>query len=126
LERIVPQIEALYVVEFADIVAPGTMRNGGVVVLETNRVLGGDSGYYYVGNYTAKDRHVEATVRIVKHNPSWGNVFGDAARSFTVKMQGTVNNGVMNGHMERVDRPGMQLLVRLTWMERVTVPDELS
>jgi hypothetical protein len=29
--------------------------NGGVAVLETNRLFGGDSGYYYLGNYTIKD-----------------------------------------------------------------------
>lgn len=112
-----PQIEALYVVEFADILAPGKMRNGGVAVLETNRVLGGDSGYYYVGNYTIKDGQIDANVRIVKHNAVWANVFGDASQSFNVKMQGTVSNGVMNGHMERLDRPGMRLPVRLTWKE---------
>ena len=112
-----PQIEALYVVEFADILAPGTMRNGGVAVLETNRVLGGDSGYYYIGNYTIKDNQIDADVRIVKHNPAWGNVFGDAAISFTVKMRGTVVNGIMQGTMERTDRPGMRLPVRLTWKE---------
>lgn len=113
-----PQIEALYVVQFGDIATAGrTFQNGGVAVLETNRIFGGDSGYYYVGSYTVKDSQIEATVRIVKHNPTWGNVFGDAATSFTVRMQGTVNNGVMQGMMERTDRPAMRLPVRLTWKE---------
>jgi hypothetical protein len=53
-----PQIEALYVVEFGDVAIGGqtyTYWNGGVAVLETNRIFGGDSGYYYLGNYTIKD-----------------------------------------------------------------------
>ena len=42
-----PQIEALYVVEFGDVAIGGqtyTYWNGGVAVLETNRIFGGDSG----------------------------------------------------------------------------------
>jgi T3SS negative regulator,GrlR len=113
-----PQIEALYVVEFGDFATGGrTMENGGVAVLETNRVLGGDSGYYYVGTYTFKDGRIEATVKIVKHNLAWRNAFGDAATSFTVKIQGMISNGIMNGQMERTDRPGLRLPIRLTWKE---------
>jgi hypothetical protein len=68
------QIEGLYVVEFGDVAIGGqtyTYWNGGVAVLETNRIFGGDSGYYYVGNYTIQDSQFEATVKIVKHNPTW-------------------------------------------------------
>ena len=41
-----PQIEGLYVVEFGDVAIGGqtyTYWNGGVAVLETNRIFGGDS-----------------------------------------------------------------------------------
>jgi hypothetical protein len=113
-----PGIEALYVVEFGDVALGGqTYRNGGVAVLETNRVFGGDSGYYYVGTYTIKDSRIDATVKVVKHNPTWVNAFGDASESFNIKIEGTVNNGVVQGFMERRDRPGLRLPVRLTWKE---------
>lgn len=113
-----PSIEALYVVEFGDVATGGrTFRNGGVAVLETNRIFGGDSGYYYVGTYAVKDNKIEATARIVKHNPTWINAFGDGSPSFNVKMEGTVNNGVIQGSMERLDRSGMRLPIRLTWKE---------
>ena len=68
-----PQIEGLYVVEFGDVAIGGqtyTYWNGGAAVLETNRIFGGDSGHYYLGNYTIKDSQFEATVKIVKHNPA--------------------------------------------------------
>jgi hypothetical protein len=42
--------EGLYVVEFGDVGTAAT-RNGGVAVLETNRIFGGDSGYYYLGKF---------------------------------------------------------------------------
>ena len=70
-----PQIDALYVVEFGDVAIGGqtyTYWNGGVAILETNRIFGGDTGYYYLGNYTIKDSQFEATVKIVKHNPNLG------------------------------------------------------
>jgi hypothetical protein len=47
-----PSVEGLYVVEFGDVQAQGIYRNGGVAVLETLRIFGGDSGYYYVGNFS--------------------------------------------------------------------------
>jgi hypothetical protein len=28
---------------------------------------------------------IEASVKVVKHNPNWANVFGDAAQSFNAK-----------------------------------------
>jgi hypothetical protein len=120
LEGTVPQIEALYVVEFGDIGSSAqAMRNGGVAVLETNRIFGGDSGYYYVGRYTIRDNQIDATVRVVKHNPNFANVFGDTAQSFDARLQGSVTDGVMNGHIERLDRPGTRLPVRLTRKENL-------
>jgi hypothetical protein len=119
-ERITPQIEGLYVVEFGDVAIGGetyTYWNGGVAVLETNRIFGGDSGYYYVGNYTIKDSQFEATVKIVKHNPTWEDAFGSTSPSFNIKVQATANNGIIEGFMERPDPPQARLPIRLTWKE---------
>jgi len=106
-------LEALYVVEFGDVAASG-FRNGGVAVLETSRVFGGDSGYFYLGNYEVDRGVMNAKLKVVKHNPAWANAFGDAANEFEVRLSGAINNGVINGHMERVDRPGIKLPIRLT------------
>ena len=111
-----PQLESLYVVEFGD-VAGRAYRNGGVAVLETNRVFGGDSGYYYVGTYSVSGKNITAAVKIVKHNPGWQDAFGTTAQSFAVNMKSTINdNGVIQGHMER---GGTLLPVRLTWKENL-------
>jgi hypothetical protein len=120
-----PETEGLYVVEFgdvSDIAPPGTYRNGGVaVLLETNRVFGGDSGYYYVGDYSVYRESIVATIKIVKHDPNWSDAFGDTAESFTVKMQaGPMSAGVIEGSIERTDIPGVKLPVRLTWRERLS------
>lgn len=113
-----PTMEGLYLVGFGDVALPGQpYRNGGVAVLETNRIFGGDSGYYYVGTFEVHGSRIEATVRVVKHDPNWINAFGDASTSFTVKLQGSRSNGIIQGSMERTDMPGKQLPVRLTWKE---------
>jgi hypothetical protein len=107
------EIEALYTVEFGDFSGPG-YRNGGVVILETARVFGGDSGYFYLGDYSVFGDRFEASVRITKHNPMWGNVFGDDAPQFDIRVLGNVENGSIIATMERTDRPGLGLPLRLT------------
>jgi len=106
-------IEALYVVEFGDVSGFGYC-SGGVVVLETNRIFGGDSGYHYIGNFSVFGDLFEASVRITKHNPSWVNAFGDDALQFEVGVWGRIGDGVIEAVMERTDRPGLRLPLRLT------------
>ncbi len=113
-----PSVEGMYVVEFGDVALPGqATRNHGVAVLETNRIYGGDSGYYYVGTFATKDEQIQATVKVVKHDPNWGNAFGDASTSFDIRIAGTVGNGLIQGSMQRVDKPQFTLPIKLTWRE---------
>ncbi len=111
-----PQIEALYVVEFGDIAGGPNYWNGGVAVLETNRIFGGDSGYYYVGTFLVNANQVEAVLKVTKHNPTWHDAFGTTAPSFNIKIQGTIGNGVIQGQMER---NGIRLPIRLTSKENL-------
>jgi len=106
------RMEALYVVEFGDVVGFG-YRNGGVAVLETNRIYGGDSGYYYLGTFTIRGDRIEANVKVVKHNPNWNNVFGDGAASFGLVMCGIIGDGIIEGFMERIDKRGPRLPIRM-------------
>ena len=108
---------ALYAVEFGD-AASGLYVNGGVAVLDGNRVFGGDSGFYYNGHFSIQDDQISATVKVTRHNPDWHqNAFADTAGSFTVQLRGKIKDGVMNGAMER---NGVQLPVRLTWKENLS------
>jgi hypothetical protein len=116
--RIVPSVEGIYVVEFGDVGLPRQQyRNGGVVLLETQRIFGGDGGYYYVGSYVVEASRFELTARIVKHDSNWINAFGDDSRTFNVKMEATVGSGVIQGRMQRMDMPDITLPVRLTLKE---------
>jgi len=105
-------LEALYTVEFGDVAGFGC-RNGGVVVLETGRIYGGDSGYYYLGTFQVRESRIEANVKVVKYNPDWGNVFGDSSCSFGIVLCGIIANNTIDGFMERIDKHGIRLPVRL-------------
>jgi T3SS negative regulator,GrlR len=107
------QVEALYVAEFGDVAGVGSW-NGGVVVLETNRIFGGDSGYYYIGTFSIFGDCIEASARITKHNPSWANAFGDDATEFEIRVFGRIEGETIRANMERLDRPGFSLPLRLT------------
>ena len=67
---VVQDLEALWSVRLKSAV-PGAagysqFEAAGVVVLETNRLFGGDSSYYYTGSYVGKNGRLTARVE-VKH-----------------------------------------------------------
>jgi hypothetical protein len=107
-------LEALYVVQFGDVTATG-LRNGGVVILDSGRMLGGDSGYYYVGKYAIDGAAITAEIDVVKHDPLWINAFGDSARELKIRLTGAVTGKTIAGYIERVDKPEIRLPVKLTW-----------
>jgi hypothetical protein len=105
-------VEALYVVEFGD-AAGQQYTNGGVAVLETTRVFGGDSGYYYVGTFNIDKDQLSANIQVVRHDPAWQSAWGDKADNFSIILSGKITNNVIAGHMQRVGID-IQLPVRLT------------
>lgn len=71
-------IEALWSVNF--VVPTSGSYGAGVVVLENGTVRGGDSAYYYVGNFRVKDDTLTAEVSINHYFGSPNNVFGQLNR----------------------------------------------
>ena len=65
-------IEGLWTVEFKGPAGVG----GGVVVVTKNQVLGGDSGFAYIGTYEFKAPDFKATVSVKQFNATFQNVFG--------------------------------------------------
>ncbi|QMU61171.1 MAG: hypothetical protein GKR92_05435 [Gammaproteobacteria bacterium] len=60
------KINGLWTVEFH---VPFIKSYGmGMVVLENNRIIGGDSGFYYVGNCYCNDKEVSGRLNIVQYN----------------------------------------------------------
>ena len=81
----------------------------GVVVFESNRLFGGDSSFYYVGDYVVKDGIVSANVHVERHNNFLPSAMG--LDNFTLKLSGKVDHDqfTVNGHA--VEAPNNQITV---------------
>lgn len=61
----------------------------GVLVLNNGRLLGGDNGYYYLGNYDVKDNNIQGNVAITRFNKNIISVFGDVDQ-FSLTFDGQI------------------------------------
>ena len=82
-------------------------------MLDANRVFGGDSGYYYLGDYSASQTTLTAKVLVVRYNPKHPNDWGEQADEFSLELQGRRSQDVIVGTMERNDVPGVKIPTRL-------------
>ncbi len=108
-------LEALWTIEFEVVTG---WENGGVVVLETNRVFGGDSEYYYLGTFNASlsgsTTKFSAEVRVKHYHGAATTAFGDSATDFTVKLEGEQVGEVIEGEIYRPENPQKTLMIRMT------------
>ncbi|MBM4276236.1 MAG: hypothetical protein FJ134_17565 [Deltaproteobacteria bacterium] len=82
------KFNGLWTVEFISTIG----RSGkGVVILHNKRLLGGDSGYYYTGNYDINHNRFSGNLFVIRHDPTGISVFGDVD-SFKLSLSGEVDN----------------------------------
>jgi len=98
----------------------------GVVILDTQKVYGGDDQYLYVGTYTydQKTDRMSARVLVRRHNyvPGRGSVFGDLER-YTLALSGTPARDEMILTGVLVDPPTSQpIRIKLTRAEELPNP----
>jgi hypothetical protein len=79
-------IEALWTVRFGD---PNELQ-GGVIVLETGRMFGGDSIYAYSGRFDLDGGSISAELDVIRHNftEGLGNIYGTDEPRFRVRFEG--------------------------------------
>lgn len=71
-------IEGLWIVKFLTPNDPQYDLSGGAVVIETGRVLGGDSGYFYVGELDPGEKgRWDIALQVTRHDPTIVSAFGD-------------------------------------------------
>ena len=93
-------LEGMWTVDFET--ASG-VRNGGVIVLTGGRILGGDSGMYYVGTYSTVGSTMEGEVQITRYMGQPGmTAWGDDAQAFKLKLRGAANGKEIDGKVARV------------------------
>ena len=108
-------VEALWLVNFGDYEMPGEARNGGVLVLETGRGFGGDSGYAYVGTYNVSSDKFEADMSITRFNfsPEVESVWGPDVSELDVLASLAREDDIMYGTMWPKAAPDLKLAVFL-------------
>ena len=67
-------VEGLWTIQFRS-----SLRDfgAGVVVLTNNKILGGDAGFWYSGDYSINDGRVTSKVLVARFTPGHISVFGD-------------------------------------------------
>lgn len=94
-------IEGLWIVQYEGIQGGG----GGVAVFVNGRVLGGDTGFTYVGTYSEKDGNLTAQVRVTNFLPDIPNVLG-VEGDFDLLIHGPRKGQVIEASGSVVGQPG--------------------
>ncbi|MBL6752494.1 MAG: hypothetical protein ISP90_18395 [Nevskia sp.] len=101
-------IEALWSVEFRSNAPAVNNAGSGIVVLETGRAFGGDSTYFYVGDYHLAGRAFTAGLTVTHYAGQLNAIFGPL-RSFRLVVNGQLppltgqigaDTFVATGHLE--------------------------
>ncbi|MCX5647377.1 MAG: hypothetical protein NTZ17_22260 [Phycisphaerae bacterium] len=100
-------VEGLWTIEFASPKGFGT----GIMVLTDKRLLGGDEGYYYSGEYTVDDHRISGKAEIVRFDRNCLSVFGDMD-SFTVDLDGEVSEDSIVGVAHLSGQPDLRAQIR--------------
>lgn len=103
-------LEAMYGIEF---VSNSNDGGYGVAILETGRILGGDSSFIYVGSYEFKNGLISANIKCTNDRNSLQSVFGDFQK-FNLHLEGTPdhNEFLLRGYM--IENQSHKIAVKLT------------
>jgi hypothetical protein len=106
-------VEACWTVRFGDPTAPAEELNGGIIVLESGRLFGGDSGYAYLGRYEVQGDQVVGALRSIRHHPGVNSMYGrdEDVLELDFRMQRSGDNLVL-GELVRPGFPNGKVILR--------------
>ena len=85
-------LEALWAIKFSSSIGD---LGSGVVVLETGKLYGGDSDFYYIGSYNRNDDNtVEASVNVRNYSGLGISIINSS--NFHVKLTGTIEEELIS------------------------------
>ncbi len=110
-------VEGMWQFQSASVDEPDVYRWGGIVILETGRVFGGDSVMAYKGTYFVDRDSVTAELRSWSWNHDVGdamNVFGmPTPIAYDVVMQGKREDDAIFGMISPKGAPDFELKIRM-------------
>lgn len=102
-------VDGLWTVEF---ISTLNYYGTGILVLSNNRLLGGDQGYYYNGDYQLTDGVISGNIDVVQYNRDIISVFGNIDHfSLTFRGELTEDNFI-DGTAELVANPAMTIQIK--------------
>ena len=102
-------IDGLWIVQYEGIQGEGA----GVVVLTQGRLLGGDFGYTYEGNYIVKDNWIAASIHVANFLPNIASVLGHVG-DFDLEMKAPITGNVIKATLSLVGQSEMSIVAKLT------------
>jgi len=102
--------EGLWTIKF---ISSLNIWGGGVLVLiEGGRILGGDTGYYYIGTYKHQKDVIEGKADIIRFDPQSVSVFGKMPK-FNIEFKGELKNNESEFSATATSRdfPGLSLRI---------------
>lgn len=112
-------VEGMWKFQSGSLDAPTDIRWGGIVVLETGRVFGGDSAMAYLGNYETDRGKIAAQVRSWVWNTDLpeeelANVFGMTGEiDYEVVIEGTLEGQEIKGFLWPKGADNLRLPARM-------------
>jgi len=105
-------MEGFWTAEFGSSVG---IFGGGVAFFQNRKIMGGDSSYFYMGEYTLAGNDFRAKIEVSPFIQGVPSVFGTAGQKFTLELVGSMEGQdriVAQG--QRRDMPGVTFGVKLT------------
>jgi hypothetical protein len=110
--RVEGGMDGLWTAEFGSSLG---IFGGGVVVFQNGKLVGGDGGYFYVGEYTLNGAALQATLKISPFIEGYESVFKTAGQDISLKLVGTLtdeNHAVAQGNPQGM--PNLRFGLKLT------------
>jgi hypothetical protein len=106
-------VEAVWTVRFGSSQALEADLNGGVAIIESGRIFGGDSGYAYIGDLEVAAQTVKGKLRILRHDPQVNSMYGVDEDEINLTFTGTiVNPDRIEGSLHRPGASSARLLMK--------------
>lgn len=102
-------LDGLWIVQFTG----KEILGSGVAVFNNGKVLGGETGFYYIGNYESDGKVVKARVVIRNFDPAMPSGFGIVG-DYEMDVSAMLQDNQMTGTAMITDKPQHSLGIRLT------------
>lgn len=104
-------IEALWSVEF---ISNTQIVGAGVAVLDADRIFGGDSQYFYVGNYKSERGVTTANIKVTHYAGAYDSSIFGPAKEFHLTLKGTPARDQFELHGHVIGMRDLTISMRLS------------